>query len=394
MIKNSSVWALAPLALLGPALTCGVPRVMAPLYLLCAVAAIALSGRKPKADMGLLAIFGTLIAYGAVSYIWSISPDTTVSKVFELGGIMAVTAFLWPVVREFSPAQRERLGVFVIAGFLLGLFVYHLENYTNFYFYDALRGGHSHDSIDNKQNKAAILTALWGMMSSGFILFGPYRYKKTAIMLALLFSAFTVTQSKSESGVLIAVLALPMAGVLAFLPPQPGLRLASFCSAALLAVMAPLALYLRHSPLMYDASITRALRNRFEIWDQAARRILEHPIRGWGLDAARHMPNRNEISILYPVPKAIAHLHPHNGPLQVWFEMGLPGMLLVLALILTLHARTEAEGSPLSVRYRAFAMSVLFLVTLSIWGITQGWFVCTLAACGIMAASASSTRMA
>jgi O-antigen ligase len=54
---------------------------------------------------------------------------------------------------------------------------------------------------------------------------------------------------------------------------------------------------------------------RLEIWEFVSRKLIEHPILGWGLDASRSFPGA--------VP-----LHPHDTPLQLWFELGVPGVLL------------------------------------------------------------------
>ncbi len=81
--------------------------------------------------------------------------------------------------------------------------------------------------------------------------------------------------------------------------------------------------------------------HRIEIWHFTAQRIAEKPVLGWGFDASRNIdagktqfvleqPDGSEV--IYP-GIGLLPLHPHNGVLQVWLEMGVVGALLVMLLI-------------------------------------------------------------
>ena len=59
---------------------------------------------------------------------------------------------------------------------------------------------------------------------------------------------------------------------------------------------------------------------RLDIWTFVCALVAEHPLRGWGLDASRSFGSA--------IP-----LHPHNGPLQIWLELGAAGAALTAALI-------------------------------------------------------------
>jgi O-antigen ligase len=54
---------------------------------------------------------------------------------------------------------------------------------------------------------------------------------------------------------------------------------------------------------------------RLDIWAFAVAKIMEHPLRGLGIDAARAFPGA--------IP-----LHTHDAPIQLWLELGLPGAAL------------------------------------------------------------------
>lgn len=58
--------------------------------------------------------------------------------------------------------------------------------------------------------------------------------------------------------------------------------------------------------------------HRLNIWAFATDRILEHPMRGWGIDASRSFGSA--------IP-----LHTHNAPLQIWLELGAFGAAMAAA---------------------------------------------------------------
>jgi O-antigen ligase len=66
---------------------------------------------------------------------------------------------------------------------------------------------------------------------------------------------------------------------------------------------------------------------REQIWRFGAERILEKPILGWGFAASYNLPDTGEVSLRHTSKKVISN-HPHNVFLQVWLELGIPGMLL------------------------------------------------------------------
>ncbi|MDE1145480.1 MAG: O-antigen ligase family protein [Azospirillaceae bacterium] len=89
----------------------------------------------------------------------------------------------------------------------------------------------------------------------------------------------------------------------------------------------PISLGLYHAGLTEETRMPFSFRHRIEIWDVAARRILEKPLLGWGLDSSRHIPDEGEVSKFHP-ESSIIPLHPHNLFLQILLELGVAGGLL------------------------------------------------------------------
>jgi len=73
--------------------------------------------------------------------------------------------------------------------------------------------------------------------------------------------------------------------------------------------------------------------HRLEIWDYMSARILERPIAGWGLGAAKVVPIRAGELAGYLYADATG-IYPHNQWIELWLETGLPGVLAALALVL------------------------------------------------------------
>jgi exopolysaccharide production protein ExoQ len=118
------------------------------------------------------------------------------------------------------------------------------------------------------------------------------------------------------------------------------------------------------------------IKHRLIIWQFAIERYFEHPILGWGLDASRRLPGGNH-SIPGVAGAEFMPLHPHNGFLQVWLELGVPGAIL-LALSLGSLARQQMVNLG-GARLRlgaAIAASFVYVTqgTLS-YGVWQNWWI-------------------
>lgn len=121
--------------------------------------------------------------------------------------------------------------------------------------------------------------------------------------------------------------------------------------------------------------------HRLLIWTYADGLINQRPWSGWGLDAARRL---GAVAPDAPVPDCarpglgrdtvpLLPLHPHNGALQLWLELGAVGAGLLLLLLFrmavplsTVSSRTRMVGSA------ALAGSAVpLLVSFGLW---QGWW--------------------
>jgi len=116
--------------------------------------------------------------------------------------------------------------------------------------------------------------------------------------------------------------------------------------------------------------------HRFYIWRFAADRIAERPWLGWGIDASRRIPGGTATS---PVEGQILGLHPHNGGVQLWLELGAVGGALGAALVgqLAYAACRKRRGGDRAIAGFALAAAATFwLLSFGVW---QAWWLGLLA---------------
>ena len=107
---------------------------------------------------------------------------------------------------------------------------------------------------------------------------------------------------------------------------------------------------------------------RVDIWSFTSARMAEKPLFGWGLDASRtfkgHIP-----------------LHPHDAPLQLWFELGAIGAVLgalIWGFIFWRFAKAARKRPLYAAAGCATAWSALVIgaFSFSLW---QEWWICLVA---------------
>jgi O-antigen ligase len=110
-------------------------------------------------------------------------------------------------------------------------------------------------------------------------------------------------------------------------------------------------------------------------WSYAVERIAERPLAGWGLDASRAFSPHIQ-------------LHPHNGALQVWLELGLPGAVLLALVWAQNYRRLGREGRRLVAPATAGSAAVYLFFGLVSFGVWQEWWLALGALVAVIAALA------
>lgn len=122
---------------------------------------------------------------------------------------------------------------------------------------------------------------------------------------------------------------------------------------------------------MLHAAVPLSWQMRLGYWSHATDRILADPLRGWGVDASRTFGP--DIT-----------LHPHNGALQVWMELGLIGAVAASVFWAAALARQSSPKADLG-RAAAVGTAIAYLTFAAVsFGVWQDWWL----ALGAVAATA------
>ena len=122
--------------------------------------------------------------------------------------------------------------------------------------------------------------------------------------------------------------------------------------------------------------------HRLEIWRFTATKAMERPLFGHGFDASREIGRAaNTVQLWNPdgsgrnyTEKGLP-LHPHNIALQIWLEIGLVGLVIVLGgVLLTLNWIRHRTTESLSRAVAAAGFTAFFVIELLAYGVWQSWW--------------------
>jgi O-antigen ligase len=327
-----------------------------------------------------------LALWGAVTMAWSrFTPDLPKGLFKMLGMLTSAKLFfefilftsLLAAAGRLAPAKAERalrIGAFAMTGLAAVLIVEGLAKAQGYMAWQRLLGETVRPDLAMRavaQGGYVLALFVWPV---GFLLRREGRYPMMLALSAGVVVAMVLFGADAPA-VALVVGGLVMGCVLVFGRPavQAVGRLSIYYviaapwligAASVLGVLDRLKAFL---PASWDARLT--------IWSFAANRIAERPFLGWGLDASRTWPDY--------VP-----LHTHDAALQIWLELGMPGVLLVCGFLLILFrciARAP-EGRGYMGVAAAAATTYLIIGALS-FGVWQHWWIGLgfLAACACMA---------
>ena len=128
--------------------------------------------------------------------------------------------------------------------------------------------------------------------------------------------------------------------------------------------------------------VSLALLHRLYIWEFTAENIAQHPLRGWGMNAARVLPGGKRIITDEYRQRNIGQvmpLHPHNLALQMWLELGLPGALVLSTLVALLLMRLTRPGLDRNLSVIACGqLAAGFVISSFSFGAWQSWWLMSL----------------
>lgn len=314
------------------------------------------------------------VAWAAFSGFWSVHKPDQLEDSVALKLLLQLPLYwaAWAAARRTDPELRRRaLRVFAWGGAAYGAILL-VEAFTGAAIYRALR-----DLINDpirpdlaRKNVAQgsfVLALLWPVAAAGGFRAGAPAW------LAVPMAAGTVLLAHnflSDAPVLAVGLSV-LVGGLVWIWPRTAPKILALGAAALVLLM-PVLILAMHL-LGLGQQLPESWEQRVRYWTYAMQRIAEHPFRGWGLDSSRAF-------------SPYIQLHPHNGALQVWLELGILGaMVAALAWAFAFRRMARDRRSLVAAAAAGSACVYLFFGVVS-FGVWQEWWLALAALAAVIAA--------
>lgn len=323
-----------------------------------------------------LALFG----WAAISALWAPEPGRALGTALQIGGFVALGAGAARAMLAEDAVARHRLLLAATGGLAAGLALAAVDAVSGNAIRAAVRGLREVPvTLAFGLKPAASAMGLWLPLVAAA---GLPRWLRGVILAA---GAAVLVLLPGEAAKL-AVMAGGLAGGAALLAPRLAPRLlGAGLALAILAMPAVLGPLLARG-LPADG-IPPSAAHRLLIWDFVTDRIAERPVAGWGMEASREIPGHRDPpsraalerfrltgpgAALWLPTAMLLPLHPHNGALQLWLELGLPGALLGAALALLLGFAAARSPRPAVATAVLAAASVTAMLSFGAW---QEWWV-------------------
>lgn len=366
-------WVMVGVAALTPLFAWLGPLGFAPLLSLAGLLCLP-AVRVDERDRPLAILLLLTVAWAAASTFWSPHKATRLedSAALKLAFQVLLYWSAWQGARRAAPAQR-RLALKVF-GWGLAAYgaVLAVEAMTEAGLYRALRDL-IRDPIrpdlgkKNIAHGSFVLALLWPVVAAGAARAGASWLLAVPMAVG---TALVGAKFGSDAPVLAVGLAVA-AGVTVWIWPRSAPKSLAVATATLILLM-PL-LILAALKLQTGQHLPESWAQRVGYWGYALARLADHPFRGWGLDASRAF-------------SPWIQLHPHNGALQLWLELGALGAVLGALVWAFVFRRFAGEARSLVAAGAAGSAMVYVLFGAISFGVWQEWW---LAAAALTAAAAA-----
>lgn len=313
-----------------------------------------------------------LVLWGAASAAWSLDPARSLMMAARLAGLFAAGLALLACVPAL--ARPERLLRCFFAGLVLGIALLIVQRATGGLLTRpfSLRG-----FVAPQLNQASETLAVLALPASATLWLQGRRGPALLLPAAMAATVFGLVGTAAQ---VCLVAGLAAAFLFYGLDRRRG-ALATLAAlfSILVIVTAPLtfAKLAQIGPLWHAADqLKSSVPHRLLIWFFAGGRIAEKPLLGWGLDTARMIPGGGEW--IRPGQPWLP-LHPHNVPLQMWLELGVPGAVLFALVAARLWRALGRVCWPRPLAASAAgALAAALCESLGTYGMWEAWWIGTL----------------
>jgi exopolysaccharide production protein ExoQ len=311
--------------------------------------------------------------FALISASWAMNPERAIKVGLNFFGIGVFGLAMLTHARYQSEAEWISTRVGLVVGVTIAVALLAVGTYYGLIYEKPLWG---------KPNQHPLATLSHGQVAIAVFILPTLAMlweagAKARIWAAILLSIITVTYFHLEhSASTIAICAGGLVLVVVGTTKRYGF----------LAVCAGLAIAVIAMPFLTDALVTTqdtldsltsedgawsSATHRMFMWRFATDTIIEGPLAlGFGAGASRGIPEAAE-KVMWGIE--LMPLHPHNGALQVWLEMGIIGAAIFAILGIVIYRATKHSGGTELGIYAAMMVAFIAPWMLS-YGIWQSWW--------------------
>jgi len=327
-------------------------------------------GRRPITAVLLLLAAG--VAWAALTSLWALAPKDALGLAGSLAVLFIVIVLLMDRAQSITAHQRTVIGTMLVAGFGLGVALLGLELIADLPLANLVRGPRpGQDLLELSLLNPSLTVLVLMAWPVGYTVW--QRWSRAAIAVPVLVVGLVWLGTSVTAWIAMAA-GVGAFALVAFFGRRGATGLGLVAAVAVLAApMIAQEVTPDRVEHMLDGVRPSAI-HRIHTWEFTADRIAEHPFLGWGLDSSRAIPGGQDLVVKNGPALS---LHPHNASLQIWLELGLPGAVILAALLLVI-ARGVANVAPpaMAPTAAAFVGAIVF-ANLS-FGIWQNWWVAAL----------------
>ena len=366
------------------------PAILAILILLFSKSLPDIVHHSLKSQVGLILL--ALSIWGGLSCIWSISPTHSLFGALRFLAISCVATVLVSGSLLLSHGNKRKLGIwmrragwsslalaFVVIGSVWGF-----TSLTTGWGEEVIL----HERMNYFNRTAAVLLALsWPISASignlsrpieqwtYLLLIGAlcYLLPSSALFTAFLFGIITFFIAHASVQLAKALLLIAFSGYILLIPffVIIGTELTAFL------------------PTVIPDPSSEI--HRIKVWTFSLEKIFESPLIGYGFDVSQQIPGGGDRVPLHTMDSGttisgpLMPLHPHSAPIQIWLELGIPGLCL-LATFFYLTVSWISNSKPItreSAATTATLASCFTMATLS-FDLWQGWWLFTLCSAAVL----------